>query len=220
MGARAQHGLRGARCRTNSGSLLPDVPLDLVCCALSGFRQQRFIWFGRPGVWNNKPGSAPSGPHPGTHSPILLPWYHPSLVLLPWPHPHVACPHVARPRMARSHVCLFPFSQEHQSPWARAPPLPPEPPLSNLTSHIWDEPTPGKATCRGPRKHMRLGTLFSWGHEGGFPQVHKCAGMETLSSASELWPRRSCAEKWVGGGAWGTGDREPGTALCPTDPLG
>lgn len=53
---------------------------------------------------------------------------------------------------------------------------------------------------------MHLGTLFSWGHVGGFPQVHKCAGMETLSSTSELWPRRSCAEKWVwGGGAWGQG---------------
>lgn len=132
-------------------------------------------------------------------------WPVPMWPVLAWPVP----------------MCVFSPSRRSTSHLGRGPPpLPPEPPLSNLTSHIWDEPTPGKATCRGPRNHMHLGTLFSWGHVGGFPQVHKCAGMETLSSTSELWPRRSCAEKWVCVGGLGTGDREPGAALCPTDPLG
>lgn len=152
------------------------------------------------------------------------------------PHPASVVPSIPRaPALAPSPRGLSPCGPSSHGPFpcvsfpllagapvtlGEGPPLPPEPPLSNLTSHIWDEPTPGKATCRGPRNHMHLGTLFSWGHVGGFPQVHKCAGMETLSSTSELWPRRSCAEKWVCVGGLGTGDREPGAALCPTDPLG
>lgn len=67
---------------------------------------------------------------------------------------------------------------------------------------------------------MRLGTLFSWGHEGGFPQVHKCAGMETLSSASELWPRRSCAEKWVWGGGLGDRGQRARSSPLPHRPTG